>query len=179
MLWRCLGWEVVAGSFFVTCLAGCLRVEGVQEVRVCLHLQWLSLWLVWKTLPFVFLQPLVGWNWAFFAYVLATTTISSLWLASSNLKSVVSSYLSSILNSVLSSSLSSVMSSLSTFPFIFCLLGAFWMASMVLTNVEFISQKPYCFCCSSVGGRVPSRLLGWGENVTWELWYLWGFFTNW
>ena len=43
------------------------------------------------------------------------------------------------------------------------------MSSMVLTNVEFISQKPYCFCCSSVGGRVPSRLLGWGENVTWEL----------
>ena len=82
--------------------------------------------------------------------------MSSLWFASSILKSVVSSALSSLSSSVLSS----LMSLLSTFDFIFWLFGAFWMASMVLTKTELMLQKPNCFCCSSEGGSVPSRFFG-------------------
>ena len=95
--------------------------------------------------------------------------MSSCWFASSSLKSVVSSALSYLFNSILSSSLSSLMSLLSALFFSFWLLVAFWMAFRVLTKAELMLQKPNCFCCSFVGGKVPSKLFGWGVNVTCEL----------
>ena len=105
-------------------------------------------------------------EFSLFTYVFAVVIMSSLWFAISSLKSTVSSAFSSLFNSVLSSSLSTWMSSLSALVFIFWLLGAFWMASMVLTSAELISQKPNCFFCSSEGGSVPSKLFGCGVKVT-------------
>jgi hypothetical protein len=71
------------------------------------------------------------------------------------------------------------MSSFSAIVFIFCLFGAFWMASMVFTRAELMSQNPNSFLCSSVGGHALTRLLGCGVKVTCELWILSVLLTNW
>ena len=87
-------------------------------------------------------------------------------MAISSLNSKVSSAFNSFFSSVFNYSLNSMMPSFSILGFFPGLLGAFWRASRVLTRAMLISQNPKSLCCSSVGGNVPSRLLGWGVKVT-------------
>ena len=103
---------------------------------------------------------------SFCAKVFAVVMMSAFCVANSSLNSSVSSAFNSFFNSVFNSSFNSVVISFSTLGFLFWPLGAFCMASRVLTRAVLISKNPNCFCSSSVGGSVPSKLFGCGVKVT-------------